>query len=213
MHADVMSVNAGGIAAGGQERTGPVGRRSVLRPVSKPFSPTGGLRLLQGRLGRTGDQGVCRARRPPHHQAPPASLIRKGLARRLQCGRGQPGHGRRGALSGARRPMACRAAQAHAPLAVLQNQGFKVALVTDGRMSGASNRCLLPSTSRPRLAGGPLAKVRDGDMVRVDAVAGTLDVLVDEATWAARAPRLTAPLANRLWSRTLHQLSPPRWRC
>ena len=97
---------------------------------------------------------------------------------------------------------------------MLQNQGFKVALVTDGRMSGASGKVPAAIHVTPEaLAGGPLAKVRDGDMVRVDAVAGTLDVLVDEATWAARTPRLTTPLANRVWPRTLHQLSPPRWRC
>ena len=75
------------------------------------------------------------------------------------------------------------------PLAVLQNQGFQVALVTDGRMSGASGRVPAAIHVTPEaLAGGPLAKVRDGDIVRVDAVAGTLDVLVDDAEWAARAP-------------------------
>jgi len=72
---------------------------------------------------------------------------------------------------------------------VLQNQGFKVALVTDGRMSGASGKVPAAIHVTPEaLAGGPLAKVRDGDIVRVDAVAGTLDVLVDDATWAARTP-------------------------
>jgi phosphogluconate dehydratase len=82
------------------------------------------------------------------------------------------------------------------PLAVLQNQGFKVALVTDGRMSGASGKVPAAIHVTPEaLAGGPLAKVLDGDIVRVDAVAGTLDVLVDEATWAARplAPYTAAP--------------------
>ena len=75
------------------------------------------------------------------------------------------------------------------PLAVLQNQGFQVALVTDGRMSGASGKVPAAIHVTPEaLAGGPLAKVRDGDIVRVDAVAGTLDVLVDEAEWAARVP-------------------------
>jgi phosphogluconate dehydratase len=75
------------------------------------------------------------------------------------------------------------------PLAVLQNQGFKVALVTDGRMSGASGKVPAAIHVTPEAqAGGPLAKVRDGDIVRVDAVAGTLDVLVDGAEWAARAP-------------------------
>jgi phosphogluconate dehydratase len=74
------------------------------------------------------------------------------------------------------------------PLAVLQGKGFKVALVTDGRMSGASGK--VPSAihvSPEAAAGGPLAKVRDGDIIRLDAPAGTLQVLVDAAEWQARA--------------------------
>ena len=74
------------------------------------------------------------------------------------------------------------------PLAVLQGRGFKVALVTDGRMSGASGKVSAAIHVSPEaLAGGPLAKVQNGDLIRLDAVAGTLDVLVDETTWAARA--------------------------
>jgi phosphogluconate dehydratase len=67
-------------------------------------------------------------------------------------------------------------------LAVLQDKGLKVALVTDGRMSGASGK--VPSAihvSPEALDGGPLAKVRDGDLIRVDAVRGTLDVLTEGA--------------------------------
>ena len=73
------------------------------------------------------------------------------------------------------------------PLAVLQGKGFKVALVTDGRMSGASGKVPAAIHVSPEaLVGGALAKVRDGDLVRMDAVAGTLDVLVDAAEWARR---------------------------
>jgi phosphogluconate dehydratase len=67
-------------------------------------------------------------------------------------------------------------------LAVLQERGLKVALVTDGRMSGASDK--VPSAihvSPEALDGGPLARLEDGDLVRVDAVAGTLDVLTPGA--------------------------------
>jgi phosphogluconate dehydratase len=73
------------------------------------------------------------------------------------------------------------------PLAILQGKGFKVALVTDGRMSGASGK--IPAAihlSPEAAAGGPLAKVRTGDVIRLDAVAGTLQVLVSESDWAAR---------------------------
>jgi phosphogluconate dehydratase len=75
------------------------------------------------------------------------------------------------------------------PLAVLQGKGFKVALVTDGRMSGASGKVPAAIHVSPEaLAGGPLAKVRDGDLIRLDAVAGTLQALVDPVQWAAREP-------------------------
>ena len=73
------------------------------------------------------------------------------------------------------------------PLAVLQGKGFRVALVTDGRMSGASGKVPAAIHVSPEvLAGGPLGKLRDGDLIRLDAVAGTLDALVDAAEWAAR---------------------------
>ena len=73
------------------------------------------------------------------------------------------------------------------PLAVLQGKGFKVALVTDGRMSGASGKVPAAIHVSPEaMAGGPLAKLRDGDLVRLDGVAGTLQALVSDAEWAAR---------------------------
>ncbi|MGS0757283.1 phosphogluconate dehydratase, partial [Roseateles sp. GG27B] len=73
------------------------------------------------------------------------------------------------------------------PLAVLQGRGFKVALVTDGRMSGASGKVPAAIHVSPEaLAGGPLAKLRDGDVVRLDAVSGELLALVPAEEWAAR---------------------------
>jgi phosphogluconate dehydratase len=73
------------------------------------------------------------------------------------------------------------------PLAVLQGKGFKVALVTDGRMSGASGKVPAAIHVSPEaLAGGPLARLRDGDVVRVCANTGSLTALVDAAEWAAR---------------------------
>ena len=73
------------------------------------------------------------------------------------------------------------------PLAVLQGRGFRVALVTDGRMSGASGKVPAAIHVSPEAAaGGPLAKLRDGDLVRLDADAGTLEALVPPAEWAAR---------------------------
>ncbi|MFM7705515.1 MAG: dihydroxy-acid dehydratase, partial [Rubrivivax sp.] len=75
------------------------------------------------------------------------------------------------------------------PLGVLQDKGFRVALVTDGRMSGASGKVPAAIHVSPEaLAGGALARVRDGDVIRVDAVAGTLQALVPAEVWAAREP-------------------------
>src|SRR3546814_14538487 len=65
----------------------------------------------------------------------------------------------------------------------------RVALVTDGRMSGASGKGPAAIHVTPEAArGGPIARLRDGDVIRLDATAGTLTALVPEAEWAARAP-------------------------
>ena len=199
MHPDVMSVNTGGIAAGGQDAPAVSGDETVLRPVTRPFSPTGGLRLLQGRLGRA----VIKVSAVPedrHIIEAPARVFdsQEALLAAFAAGEVQQDMVAVVRFQG---PQANGMPELHKltpPLAVLQNQGFKVALVTDGRMSGASGKVPAAIHVTPEaLAGGPLAKVLDGDIVRVDAVAGTLDVLVDEATWAARpvAP-YTAPPAT-----------------
>src|SRR5205085_12141786 len=73
------------------------------------------------------------------------------------------------------------------PLGALQKKGFRVALVTDGRMSGASGQVPAAIHVSPEVvAGGALGKVRNGDLVRLDAHAGTLEALVDAAEWRAR---------------------------
>ena len=72
-------------------------------------------------------------------------------------------------------------------LGVLQDQGFHVALVTDGRMSGASGK--VPAVihlSPEALLNGPIAKVQTGDMLVIDAEAGVLDIELDEQTWQSR---------------------------
>ncbi|MDF2370588.1 MAG: phosphogluconate dehydratase [Rhizobiaceae bacterium] len=82
------------------------------------------------------------------------------------------------------------------PLGVLQDRGFSVALLTDGRMSGASGKVPAAIHLTPEaLDGGPIARLQDGDMIRLDAIAGTLTVLVDEAEFAARVPA-TADLST-----------------
>lgn len=81
------------------------------------------------------------------------------------------------------------------PLSVLQNRGLRVALVTDGRMSGASGKVPAAIHVTPEAAdGGNIGRILDGDVIRIDAGAGTLQVLVPDAEFAAR-PLATANLA------------------
>lgn len=84
------------------------------------------------------------------------------------------------------------------PLGVLQDEGFKVALVTDGRMSGASGKVPAAIHVTPEcLAGGPLAKVRSGDVILLDGERGILEVKVSAEEWAARAPEPVDLSANQ----------------
>jgi len=81
------------------------------------------------------------------------------------------------------------------PLGILQDRGFKVALVTDGRMSGASGKIPAGIHLTPEAVdGGPIGKIRDGDVI-LDTMTGTLEVLVDAAEWAARSSA-TADLSS-----------------
>jgi phosphogluconate dehydratase len=169
------------------------GDESVLRTVAQPFSATGGLRLLQGNLGRS----VIKVSAVPedrHIIEAPARVFdsQEGLMAAFNAGELTNDFVAVVRFQG---PQANGMPELHKltpPLAVLQGKGLRVALVTDGRMSGASGKVPAAIHVSPEaLAGGPLAKVRDGDLIRLDAVAGTLQALVNEAEWAAR------PLADR----------------
>jgi phosphogluconate dehydratase len=166
------------------------GDASVVRTADAPFSPTGGLRLLQGRLGRA----VIKVSAVPadrHVVEAPARVFttQEALQKAFQAGELD-----RDVVVVVRfqGPQANGMPELHKltpPLGVLQGKGFRVALVTDGRMSGASGKVPAAIHVSPEaLGGGPLARVRDGDVIRLDAVAGVLDVKVDDAEWAAREP-------------------------
>jgi phosphogluconate dehydratase len=161
---------------------------SVVRPAAAPFSATGGLKLLQGNLGRS----VIKTSAIPddrHIIEAPAKIFDSQDAMLAAF---KAGDMERDMVVVVRwqGPRANGMPELHKltpPLAVLQGKGFKVALVTDGRMSGASGKVPAAIHVSPEaLAGGPLAKLRDGDIVRLDAPAGTLQALVSEAEWAAR---------------------------
>lgn len=170
---------------------------SILRPAARPFSPEGGLRLLQGNLGRavmkvsavaTEHQVVEAPARVFHDQAELAAAFQAGeLDRDLV------------AVVRFQGPRCNGMPELHklTPfLGVLQDRGYQVALVTDGRMSGASGKVPAAIHVCPEACdGGPLARVRDGDLIRVDGRTGELRVLVDAAEFAAREPVAPPPPA------------------
>jgi phosphogluconate dehydratase len=206
MHSDVLTVRAGGIreftqrpvSVNGQlgwEKLGASKDETVVRPAASPFSVTGGLRLLQGNLGRS----VIKVSAVPeacHVIEAPAQVFnsQEELLDAFKAGRMNKDVVCVVRWQG---PQANGMPELHKltpPLAVLQGQGFKVALVTDGRMSGASGKVPAAIHVSPEAAsGGALARVLNGDVIRLDAVAGTLQVLVDEETWNARIPATMPP--------------------
>ncbi len=175
---------------------------SVLRPASAPFSATGGLKLLKGNLGRS----VIKVSAVPdncHTIEAPARIFdsQEAMLAAFKAGEMERQCLEAGGMVVVVRwqgPKANGMPELHKltpPLAVLQGKGFKVALVTDGRMSGASGKVPAAIHVSPEAsAGGPLAKLRDGDVVRMDAVTGTLQALVSDAQWQAR-PVATMPQA------------------
>ena len=208
MHADVLTVRSGGIREYTREpfmqgtslawsETGESKDESIVRSAAKPFSATGGLKLLQGNLGRS----VIKVSSVPddcHVIEAPARVFdsQSALLDAFSAGELE-----RVCLENAAGGVICvvRWQGPHAngmpelhkltpPLAVLQGKGYKVALVTDGRMSGASGKVPAAIHVSPEAAaGGPLAKVRDGDVIRLDALTGDLNVLMSPADWAARS--------------------------
>jgi phosphogluconate dehydratase len=214
MHGDVLTVRAGGLreyanipslaGAPSEERVlewhpaAPSKNEAVARPASAPFSPTGGLKLLVGNLGRS----VIKVSSVPddrHVIEAPARVFDSQGALQQAFNAGEL---ERDVVCVVRwqGPQANGMPELHKltpPLSVLQGKGFRVALVTDGRMSGASGKVPAAIHVSPEAAaGGPLAKVRDGDLIRLDAVAGTLAVLLPADEWAERETA-TLPDAQR----------------
>ncbi|MHB0820643.1 phosphogluconate dehydratase [Stutzerimonas stutzeri] len=206
LHEDVQTVAGQGLRRYTQEpfldegrlvwREGPQQSldEAILRPVQQPFSVEGGLRVLEGNLGR----GVTKisAVAPEHLlvEAPARVFSDQGeLAQAFQAGELERDFVAVVRFQG---PKANGMPELHklTPfLGVLQDRGYKVALVTDGRMSGASGKVPAAIHLSPEaLDGGPLSRVRDGDIIRVDGVTGQLQVLVDQAEFDSRE-RAVAP--------------------
>ncbi|HJV74111.1 MAG TPA: phosphogluconate dehydratase, partial [Noviherbaspirillum sp.] len=164
------------------------GDRDVLRPVSEPFSPDGGLRLLSGNLGRSVIK--VSAVKPQHRVIEAPAIVFNSQEDFMHAYK--EGRLDRDFVAVVRYqgPRANGMPELHAltpALGSLQDAGRRVALVTDGRMSGASGKVPAAIHVSPEvLSGGPLGRVRSGDLIRLDADKGVLQVLVADAEWAAR---------------------------
>ena len=162
----------------------------ILRPVSDPFQPTGGLKELTGGLG-TAVMKVSAVAPERHVVEAPARVFSDQESVKAAFRRGEF-DGDTVVVVRFQGPRANGMPELHSltpTLAVLQDRGFKVALVTDGRMSGASGKVPAAIHVSPEAAaGGPLAKLRDGDVIRVDAEAGRLEVLTEG--WEDREPEV-----------------------
>ena len=169
----------------------------MLAPAAKPFSATGGLKLLDGNLGRAVIK--ISAVKPERHVIEAPALVFHDQNELTDAFKRGELNRDFVAVVRFQGPKANGMPELHKltpALGVLQDKGFKVALVTDGRMSGASGKVPAAIHLTPEAEdGGPIAKVRDGDMIRLDAEAGRLEALVDAAEWAARE-RVTADLAH-----------------
>ncbi len=215
LHRDLMTVGGDDLSAYGAKPAiegdtlvwadpGASKDETIVRPASNPFSPEGGFRILSGNLGRAcikvsaveADRWTIEA---------PARVFEDQAAVQVAFKAGELD---RDVVVVVRfqGPRANGMPELHKltpPLGVLQNRGFRVALVTDGRMSGASGKVPCAIHASPEaLGGGPLGKVRDGDIIRVCAETGELNALVDPATWEARE-HVAAPVAAQGTGREL----------
>ena len=208
MHADVATVVPGGLREYGKVPSNADSGKlvwhdlpaapiddAVVRAAAAPFSPEGGLKLLVGNLGRA----VIKVSAVPadrHIVQAPALIFdtQEELLMAFSQGALERDFVAVVRFQGPRANGMPELHKLTPALGVLQGRGFKVALLTDGRMSGASGKVPAAIHVSPEaLAGGPLSKLRAGDMVRLDAVAGTLNALVDPAVWAARELAQLAP--------------------
>jgi phosphogluconate dehydratase len=179
--------------------------RSVLRPVSSPFAKDGGLRLLTGNLGRSVIK--VSAVKPEHRIVEAPAMVfqdQDSFMAAFMAGQLDKDFVAVVRFQG---PKANGMPELHSfspALGVLQDRGRKVALVTDGRMSGASGKTPAAIHVSPEAAdGGLLARLRTGDVIRLDAEAGVLEAKVDPAELAARAPAPDPRAGEHGWGREL----------
>ncbi|MEP7313701.1 MAG: phosphogluconate dehydratase [Pseudomonadota bacterium] len=207
LHGDIPTVMGTGMAAYTQEpwmspqglawRDAPAvsGDLDVLRPVDNPFSADGGLKLMQGNLGRAVIK--ISAVKPENQFVEAPALVFSDQNQVLEAFKADRLSRDVVVVVRSQGPRANGMPELHKltpSLSILQSRGFKVALVTDGRMSGASGAVPAAIHVTPEShCGGPIGLVRDGDVVRLDARHGVLQALVSPAEWAARAQISAGP--------------------
>ncbi|GGB50040.1 phosphogluconate dehydratase [Blastomonas aquatica] len=208
LHTDILTVSGQSLLDyavepslddGGNLRFDPAPQQTrddgMLRPVAQAFQPDGGIRLVEGNLGR----GVVKT-----SAVDPSRWVIEATARVFDDQDAVIAAFKAGELDHDvvvvvrfQGPRANGMPELHKltpSLGVLQDRGHKVALVTDGRMSGASGKVPAAIHLWPEACdGGPLARIQDGDIVRLDAVAGTISVVVDSTDWEAR-PTASQPM-------------------
>jgi phosphogluconate dehydratase len=161
---------------------------NVLRPVGNPFAADGGMKVVAGNLGRAVMK--VSAVKPQHRTVQAPALVFDSQEAFMHAYKAGELERDFVAVVRFQGPRANGMPELHAltpALANLQDAGHHVALVTDGRMSGASGKVPAAIHVSPEvLAGGPLGRVRNGDLIRLDAETGLLEALVPAAEWAGR---------------------------
>lgn len=162
----------------------------VLASIETPFQGNGGLKMLRGNLGKAVIK--ISAVKPERHVIEAPAVIfhdQKELQEAFKDGKLNRDFVAVVRFQG---PKANGMPELHKltpALGVLQDRGFRVALLTDGRMSGASGKIPAAIHVTPEAVdGGPIARIQEGDMIRIDATAGTLELMVDAADLAERTP-------------------------
>jgi phosphogluconate dehydratase len=170
----------------------------VLTSAREPFQETGGLKLLSGNLGRSVIK--VSAVKPEHRVIEARARVFHGQEELQAAFKAGQLDGDLIAVVRFSGPKAIGMPELHnltPALSVLQGRGFKVALLTDGRMSGASGKVPAAIHMTPEAVdGGPVSKIRDGDLIRLDADAGTVEFLGDQREFDARTPA-TQDLASQ----------------
>ncbi len=161
---------------------------TIVASVAEPFMKDGGLRLLEGNLGRA--VAKIAAVKPDNRVIEAPAVVfhsQKELVQAFEAGELEKDFVAVVKWQGPRANGMPELHKLTPPLGVLLDRGFRVALVTDGRMSGASGKVPAAIHVSPEcLLGGPLARVRDGDVIRVNTETGEFEALVDAAEWDAR---------------------------